>query len=300
MKRVLDLGKRSLYSIPRSTEIISAVKKIDLLKTEIQTKYQAADDGLRLAIQDKLRALWTYHSNAIEGSRLSLGDTIFYLQEGLTVSGKPLKDFLDTKNHADAIDFLRSVIDEKYPITESFLAQINMILLDNTGEVPGVDALGKKILRKISPGKYKEMPNHVIQPDGSIHRYVEPFDVSHQMRDLCQWISDRSSECDIHPAEMAALAHYNFVRIHPFEDGNGRTARILMNLILLKAGYSPAVIKIEDRKEYLSCLKAADKSDPQPLILFVCHALFWTQEAVLEELNKYGAATSFSSKGLKP
>ncbi|MDO8954218.1 MAG: Fic family protein [Gammaproteobacteria bacterium] len=277
-------------------EITAAFEKADQLKRDIETKYRKSDDSLRLALLVKMRNLWTYHSNAIEGNTLSLGDTTFFLQEGLTVSGKPLRDFLEAKNHADSIKFLYSILEAERPINETFIKQINRILLSKTDEIEGIDTLGRKTLRHISPGEYKKNPNHVVQPDGSIHMYVEPFDVPHQMYDLCQWITNNSIS-DIHPIAKAALAHYNLVRIHPFEDGNGRTARILMNIILMKEKYFPAVIKIEDREKYSKCLYAADKGDFKPLMLFVCNSLCWTQEAVLEELNKH---TPNSSVGESP
>jgi Fic family protein len=284
------------YRVNVSEELRSSLSKIDRMKETIASRRAQTNGNLVKAIQDKLRCAWTFHSNAIEGSKLSLGDTIFFLQEGLTVDGKPFKDFVDAKNHAEAIDYLYEVVIDKRPVDTSFLKSLNHLLLKGIETIPSVDALGNRVQKKVKPGHYKTEPNYVLQPDGTIHNYVEPTEVLHQMEELCSWI--KAKENVLHPIIVASIAHYNKVRIHPFQDGNGRGARLLMNFILLRQHYYPAVIEVDKRKDYLQCLKAADHGDLFPFIRFTADAVHTTQLTVLEEVEKYLASRNSSS--LKP
>ncbi len=238
---------------------------------------------LKSVLQEKLRAVWTYHSNAIEGSRLSEGDTIFFLKEGLTVKGKPFKDFLDAKNHAEAIDFLREVVMDEREISEGLLKEINALLLRGVDRTAAIDHQGKPVEKPATPGQYKKHPNHVLQSDGTIHHYVEPLQVQNEMQTLVGWI--RAQEHRLHPITIASVAHYNMVRIHPFDDGNGRGARILMNLILMRAGYPPAIIKMENRQDYLEAIREGDRNDLAPFIRFVAASLIETLEQMVTDLR---------------
>lgn len=145
----------------------------------------------------------------------------------------------------------------------------------------------ERIAKRATPGQYKEHPNHVEQSDGTIHYDVEPVYVRDQMEALVSWIN--GTRDTLHAVERAAIAHYHMVRIHPFDDGNGRGARILMNLILLKQGYFPAVIQQETKRRYLDALVKADQGELQPFIRFVADALIATHTSVIEALEK-GAA----------
>lgn len=273
------------YHIPQSPLLNNSLLELDNLKDKIKLGQSKANGNLQTAVHDKLRFLWTYHSNAIEGSKLSLGDTIFFLQEGLTVSGKPLKDFLDAQNHAQAIEYLYEVVRKTYPIDAHLLSSLNALLLKGVEYIPGKDAAGNHVQRRIYPGEYKKDPNYVIQPDGTMHEYVEPHLVSPQIDGLCQWISKSSD--NYHPVITAAIAHYNFVRIHPFQDGNGRGARLLMNLVLMRERYFPAIIAVEERKQYISCLKEGDKGNLLPFVQFVAQSIIKTHTQVLDEINTY-------------
>jgi Fic family protein len=246
--------------------------------------YKNINSDLWKTILFKLKADWTYNSNGIEGNTLNKGETIFFLQEGLTAKGKPFKDYLDTKNHAQAIDFLFDIVANKRKITEGVIKEINALLLHDVEFTPAMTANGKNVNKKTTAGKYKTQTNHVLQQDGTIHKYVEPIDVSNQMEILVKWISDNIDKH--HPCFVAAIAHYNMVRIHPFDDGNGRGARILMNLILIKKGFLPAVIKVENRKEYIKALQDADNGNLQPFIDFISEELMQTLKNILSEVEK--------------
>lgn len=274
------------YRVLPNPALTERLQAIDRMKIEIAERRKQTNGNLTQAIQDRLRFLWTYHSNAIEGSKLTLGDTIFFLQEGLTVGGKPLKDFVDAKNHSEAIDYLRDVVKGDYAIDCHLLRSMNALLLKGVDFIPARDIQGRDFQKRVKAGEYKTDPNYVIQPDGTIHEYVEPYLVDRQLTDLCEWINGNPH----HAVITAAVAHYNMVRIHPFQDGNGRGSRLLMNLILIKQGYNPAIIEVEKRAEYLASLKEADKGNLVPFTYFIANTVQSTQEAVLAEINKYLSA----------
>ncbi len=249
------------------------------LQAQIDT-LQRSDASLWATIVNRLRTDWTYHSNSIEGSTLSRGETHFFLSEGLTVEGKPFKDFVDAKNHAEAIDLLFDVVADKQAITEGLIKEINALLLRGVEFTPAKNALGQRVRKAAHPGQYKREANHVEQADGTIHWYVDPLHVTDQMQALVAWVNEALGR--LHPIHIAAVAHYNMVRIHPFDDGNGRGARILMNLILMRQGHFPAVIRTETKRRYLEVLSLADQGELAPFAAFVAEAAIATKLSVLE------------------
>ncbi len=271
------------HEIGENPVLHPVLQRIDSQRSEID-RLKTDQPDLWDAVQKKLKFTWTYDSNAIEGSTLSLGETIFYLQEGLTVEGKPLKDFLDASNHAEAIELLYGVISNQRPVSEGLMKEINALLLSGVKSTPAIDEHGERIEKKARPGEYKQVSNHVLKTDGSIHHYVEPVHVASEMQQLCNWIAEQENE--LNAIIIAAIAHYNMVRIHPFDDGNGRGARILMNLILMKDGHPPAIVKNEQRRKYLEVLGQADNGDLNPFIEFIATSLAQTQSTIIE---KFGA-----------
>ncbi len=143
--------------------------------------------------------------------------------------------------------------------------------------------LGQRVKKKAHLGEYKKQPNHVIQADGSIHWYVEPIQVPTQMAELVNWVSENKD--NYHPIIVATILHYNLVRIHAFDDGNGRGSRLLMNLVLMKNGYFPAVIRTEKKRAYLNALQLADKGDILPFVQFIADELIDTMEKVIIDLH---------------
>jgi len=267
-------------------ENLSEIKKIldliDDLKIQIDNK-KALQKARWIAIQEKLRVDWTFDSNAIEGSSLTRGETLFFLKEGLTVEGKPFKDFLDARNHAEAIDWLYEVIKNNRSITQGLIKEINALLLSGVKYTSAINESGLKVRKPANPGKYKVLPNHVLKTDGTIHLYTDPLHVSDEMEILCQWINKNIKKR--HPLIVSSIAHYNIVRIHPFDDGNGRGARILMNLILIKKGYPIAIIRNENRRKYLAALNKADIGDIYPFLTLAANSLIDTENIIFAELS---------------
>ena len=275
-----SFDKSKYYDIPESEAFVASLEKADELQARID-RFRPLKGDLWETIQFKLKTDWTYDSNAIEGSTLTPSETRFFLSEGLTVKGKPFKDFLDARNHAEAIDLLHDAVVNDRPITTGFMKDLNALILSGVHYTPAQDANGNLVKKAAHPGQYKTEANHVLTPSGDIHSYVPPEHVASEMDFLFDWITGQDS----HPLAVASLAHYNMVRIHPFDDGNGRGARLLMNLILMKKGYVPAIIKMRDRAEYIDCLSQADTDGLEPFCLFVADSLIATQQSVVEVIE---------------
>lgn len=206
---------------------------------------------------------WTYHSNAIEGSTLSLRETKVILEDGLTVGGKLLREHLEAVNHKLAIDYVEALAREAQPITERDVRQIHELVLK------GIDAE--------EAGRYRRGQ---VRISGSEYVPPGPEAVPSLMADFAKWLNTENAE--LHPIERAAQAHFQLVHIHPFTDGNGRTARLLMNLLLIGAGYPLAILRQEKRLEYYAALDDAHAGNLEPFTKIVAEAVEKTFEVVLE------------------
>lgn len=242
------------------------LREIDELHA-LYIKKRPLSDEERAARYEELRLKWTYNSNALEGNSLTLGETAFYLREGLTSEGKPLVDYLEARNHAEAIDWLKIIAQKDKPITEGIIKDLNALLHKGITERPAMSADGQHVMRQIHPGMYKTQPNHVITLSGEIHYYVEPLQVPGEMEKIVRTIE--VEEGGVHPVELSASTHYEITRIHPFDDCNGRVARLLLNLVLMRSQFPPIIIKIEERRRYLETLEAADGGNREPFYVFV-------------------------------
>ncbi len=270
------------YKVVEDDQLRRLLDVADRLRDEINLKRPLEGD-LWAVVEEKLLVEWTYNSNAIEGSTLTQGETLFFLKHGLTVEGKPFKDFLDAKNHAEAIQFLYDVVKQQRPISPGLIKEFNALLLSGVRKTPAIDQYGNRTEKEATPGEYKRFPNHVLQPDGSIHKYVEPVHVPTEIEFLTQWVEEKIDV--LHPVIVAAVAHYNLARIHPFDDGNGRGARLFMNLILMKKGFPPAIIKNEHRRKYIEALSKADSGDIKGFIMFIAESCVDTLRSISQVLN---------------
>jgi hypothetical protein len=166
---VEDDADSALYPRQNPEAVITHLALADDLKRRIDAGKASLhpESDLWSKILEKMRVDWTYHSNAIEGSTLSRGDTLFFLQEGLTVEGKPFKDFLDARNHAEAIDLLFDVVANARPISERLLKEVNALLLNGVLQTPARTPAGQAVSKTVHAGQYKRLPNHVLQQDGT-------------------------------------------------------------------------------------------------------------------------------------
>ncbi len=271
-------------------EYIQILNRIDSLKSEIDTFRPIAPD-IEGRIVQKLRLDWNYNSLAIEGNSLNYGETIAFIMHGVTAKGKPLKDHLDLKGHNKAIDFIMEIVKNFDRFTESDLRQLHELILVEPYEVDAVTPDGKPTKKMITIGSYKTSPNHVQTKTGEIHYYASVEDTPAKMTDLMRWFNKMNHDSEVHPLIFATFFHHKFVAIHPFDDGNGRMARLLMNLILLKNHFPPIVVKLADRNEYYGALAQADAGDMSALISFLGENLIHSLEIYLkgakgEEINE--------------
>ena len=237
----------------------SPIEAITLLKEELDSLRPLRPEVVA-QIEQKLRIDANYHSNAIEGNTLTLGETRSLILHGLTAHGKPMRDHLDIEGHDSAVKAIEAAVRNEDALTEVFIRNLHQILLKEPYEVEAVTPESIRAKRTITIGDYKTTPNNVRTSTGEIYYFTPPEQVKPAMSDLIDWYR-RMEDAGEHPIIIAATFHYRFVRIHPFDDGNGRMARLLMNMILIKHGYTVAMIRREGRDDYIDHLERADRSE---------------------------------------
>ena len=259
------------------------LQEIDALKKQIDDMRPLPPD-VEGRVMQKLRLDWNYNSNAIEGNKLSYGETTALLMHGITAKGKPLKDHLDIKGHNKAVEYLETIIKDERDFTQMDIRGLHEVILGETYDVTAQTLEGTATHKQIEAGKYKSMPNHVRTVTGEVHYYATPEETPAQMDVLMAWYNEANIS-NIHPVISAALFHHRFVEIHPFDDGNGRMARILMNLILMKNGYPPAVVKKVGKDNYYALLSQADSGSDWPFIEYIAELTQNSLQLYLKAIN---------------
>lgn len=249
-------------------ELEQLLVDIDQKKAVLDSRRPFPADTAR-TIREAIRLDWTHHSNALEGNTLTLRETQVVL-EGLTVGGgKTLREHLEVINHATALDLLWDLVAKRERLTFFIARQLHALLLR------GID--------DHNAGRERKVP---VAISGSQHVPPPPANVVPLITDLLKWYESEGQA--VHPVRRAAVFHHRFAFIHPFTDGNGRSARLLMNLILMTEGYPPAVIKADPlrRIAYLDALETASvRGDTRAFEQVVA-------EAVNESLDRYLAWTA--------
>jgi len=179
----------------------------------------------------------TYTSNAIEGNTLTAAETRMVIEHGITIGGKPLKDHLEAVDHFEALRFVRDLARQRVPLRETDIRNLHRLVMQRSDP----DMAG----RYANQGRY-------VETDSGRHYFPSPAEVPPLMGDFAKWLGAGSAT-----PETAFTAHRRLVEIHPFDDGNGRTARLLMNLLLLRGGYPPVAVRPEDRPAYIDALQHA-------------------------------------------
>ncbi|MBA3600758.1 MAG: Fic family protein, partial [Acidobacteria bacterium] len=229
----------------------------------------------------KFRLDWNYHSNNIEGNSLTYGETRALILFGITAQGKPLKDHFEITGHNEAINWILEIVKGETVLTETFIRQLHTLLLKESSYKEAKTPDGKPTRRKIEIGKYKTLPNHVVTVTGETFYFATPQETSAKMHELIEWFRKEKEKPDVNPTILAALFHYRFIRIHPFDDGNGRVARILMNFILMQFDYPPVIIKTEDKENYYAVLRLADAGELEPFIEYITENLIRSLEIMI-------------------
>lgn len=283
IQKLIVLSQRKDFSLSSAIHdylIVNYRRKLERID-----KLKAWLDGFRPLepeIVAELKKLYdvrfTYHSNAIEGNTLTQSETELVLTKGITIGGKNLDEHLEVIGHKEAIDYIEDLAREDTEIKEWEIKQIHNL-----------------ILRKINPeeaGSYRTLD---VIAAGTNYRYPAHYLLSQLMGDFAIWLNSEAA-LQLHPVEYATIAHYRFVSIHPFRDGNGRTARLLMNLLLIRAGYPTVVIDNRIRNEYINALAYGQQNqdDLSQLFDLICDA---TIHSLVETLRLLVTAKSAQEKG---
>lgn len=224
--------------------------RVDGLKAEL-SKRRPLTQGELLRLQEEFLVEFTYNSNAIEGNTLTLQETALVL-EGVTIDQKPLKDHLEAVGHRDAFLYIQQLVSDKVAISERVIKEVHSLVL---------------ISRPDDRGVYRRIPVKIM---GAHHEPPQPYLVPKLMESLI--VGQKAVRR--HPIENAALFHLDFEGIHPFIDGNGRTGRLILNLMLMQQGYPPINVKFADRKRYYACFDHYYKDQSsETMVLMVAHYL---------------------------
>jgi Fic family protein len=248
------------------------VSDLELLLAEIdalKTRLDALRPLSNARLQQALDVEYTYESNRIEGNTLTLRETDLVVSKGLTVGGKSLREHLEAVNHHEAIAYIRDLASREIELNEREVRNIHTLMLR------GID--------HDNAGRYRQVP---VAISGSRHVPPQPWALSKLMEDYGLWLAGEA--LTLHPVVRAAEAHERLVTIHPFIDGNGRTARLAMNLILLKNGYPIANIPgdAEGRLAYYGALeKANTQEDKTPFLLFIVGQVRANAQGLLARLG---------------
>ncbi|QQR87432.1 MAG: Fic family protein [Flavobacteriales bacterium] len=252
---------------------------IDDLKRELEGLLPMRAEQER-RLWEKLNLEWNYNSNHIEGNTLTYGETFLLLVHGRVTGEHSAREIDEMRAHNVAIGIVREwASDPSRNIAEADVRDLNRVLLKEPFWKEAITADRQRTRIQVIPGQYKTEGNLVLQPDGTVFHYAAPAEVAPLMRELMAWYGGTDN---VHPLIVAALLHHRFIVIHPFGDGNGRTARLLVNYHLMRNGFMPLIVKSVDKNAYLSALQKADAGDLAPLIQFLALQEQWSLELALK------------------
>ena len=192
-------------------------------------RHRPLSSSIVLKLEEEFSVAWTYNSNAIEGNTLTLQETEVVLNAGITIGGKTVNEHLEVINHKNGINFVKSLVSRKENVTEETIKKLHALIL--------------KSIDDTEAGNYRRQNVRIL---GARHIPPQSIKIPHLMHEFVEWFHENEYSTAI--PKLASKIHYKLVMIHPFIDGNGRVARLLMNLILMKHGYPPAIILKVDRQ----------------------------------------------------
>ena len=262
----------------------SLLEKIKQKKQKLDSLRPLPEDAVKKIIED-IRLRHTFHSDAIEGNTLTLQETKLVLEEGLTIGGKPLKDHIEAKNDAEAFDLMIEFVHAKKKFSQELIQHIHEFVM-------------KGLLNH--PGQYRTQN---VRITGAKNRPPSYLKIVELMDNYIHYIET----LPLQPIKKASFIHHEFVRIHPFIDGNGRVARLLTNFYLLKNGYPPLVIQKQERRKYYKTLHMADLGDLSDFATFLASLVHeslqyylssFVEEEQLEPLSVLSNETDYSQEYL--
>ena len=269
------------------------MKVTDLNKmTDLYKSWQACQP----LPEENYRSLWqwirinfNHLSNHFEGNTLSYSETQLLLIHGRTTGDHELREYEEMKAHDVAFEYIRKTAKDKKPVTEGDIRDLNKICLKEPFYKIAQTPEGEPTRKKIIPGQYKIQPNHVLTKTGTVFQFASPEETPALMANLTQWIQNwlKQSKTNKHKSLVSFLAelHKRFIMIHPFDDGNGRVIRLLMNYILIRLDFLPMVL--DNREEYIKAVQFSDAGDMRYLEkLFANNIIFMLKKGVYAKKNK--------------
>ncbi|MBO6087259.1 Fic family protein [bacterium] len=242
-------------------------KDNDIYKAKIDA-YRPLDENILKQIKAYFKISFTYTSNAIEGNSLSLNETKIIIEDGITIGGKPVKDHLEVIGNSNAYDLLFDIANRNVPISEDIILELHKILYSNIDET--------------NSGKYRTCNVLITGSEYELPRYQQ---IPNLMKDFTANIESNKNK--MHPVEFAAYLHERIVSIHPFIDGNGRTARLLMNLALLNAGYNIITIPPIVKNDYIAGIQDAQlNNNIIPFTNFISEMVLESQKEYLRIIER--------------
>jgi Fic family protein len=270
-----------------------SLESIAALKSEWDSLQPLSPENERRLWQ-KLRLEWNYHSNHIEGNTLTYGETELLLMHDQTHGTHSLREYEEMKAHDLGIEHLRKLAaDRTRSLGVGDIRDLNKIILREPFWKAAETPDGKPTRKQIVPGEYKTVPNNVRTATGEIFEFAPPSEVDARMQALVDWLNTTLNCPSFDIVSTVAKLHHDFVLIHPFDDGNGRVARMLVNYVLLREGYPPIIVPTEEKKDYLAALRLADAGEPDPLAEYLTKCLRW----VLELAIRAGKGESIEEAG---
>ena len=242
-----------------SVELQGKLSQCDKLQQQLWAYRPMSDETLK-SLREYYRVGLTYTSNALEGNSLTESETKVIIEDGLTIEGKPLRDVYEAVGHAQAYDYLYD-LSHQVPLSEEIICHLHQLFYQQ--------------IEPLKAGKYRQVPVFI---SGSQYAVAPVAEIGKRMAQLLQWYNN--NEGRLHPVVLAAELHKRFVFIHPFVDGNGRMARLLMNLSLMRNDYNIAIIPAITRSEYISSLEKAH-TDELVFVDFITDRVIMTQMDIL-------------------
>lgn len=276
--------------------LIAEYKKLQPISEETQKK-----------LDQKFRLEFNYNSNHLEGNTLTYGETKLLLIFDQVKSNHEMRELEEMKAHDVALAMIKhEAADKDKPLTERFIKELNQTILVQDFWKDAITADGQNTRRKIKVGQYKEYPNSVIQSNGEVFEYASPQETPILMGELVDWYNLEVEKGELTAIQLAALLHYRYIRIHPFDDGNGRVARLLVNYVLFRYDLPPVIIKTDDKKNYLRALQQADSGDLNAFVDYMVNQLAWSVDISIkaskgesiEKQNDWEKQLSLLKKGL--
>lgn len=256
-------------------DLISKLKKLQPLSSQNQN-----------LLDKKFRLEFNFNTNHLEGNTITYAETELLLIFDDAKGNHTLRELEEMKGSDVAFQFIQELAsDSERSLSEQNIKHLNQILLVRPFWKDAITEDGQNTRRQIKVGDYKDFPNSVRLQNGEIFHYASPVETPALMTDLINWYRLEEEKKELSPIVIAAMLHYKFVRIHPFDDGNGRISRLLMNYVLFKNNLPPIIIKSADKKNYLTALNRADSGDLDSFSKFISQQLIWSLEISIKAAN---------------